>query len=468
MDENTTTVEIHSTPVKVHQSSRKSKGQSRHDRHRCHKSKHKSTENVNLQVTNQNLIETINELKYENYLLNKKLNVSMTSIDSGLSQNEMLPPFEVNVNSAYQHVKNENSKLSDELELLKADYNDMTNYIEKLHHENKSLNDDVLLLKNLVYKLNVELEKYQAVEPENKGSDRKTELLPINYNKNFLKPILPLLKAYSEAIIEKNELIEEFENEFKRFNLAFNDLLKENEKLYRELERKLSKSDCDALDEVKVLKKDLELARQENQLLLAQIELGKEKLLEVHSVYRIKVADVWKQKEAINDNLQEQKADLYMMRGKYSVLKQEFERLKIESESRVPLAVHSASIGECKRLFQDLKNEYESEKQHLNAKIKEQQEIVDKLKKQTSEWSNERNELEKSNFDQTFENENLKRRIAELESRLAGEERVFDADKDKSEIVETRRLLRYETWSNFFINGLAEFNRYFSENQIEK
>lgn len=151
---------------------------------------------------------------------------------------------------------------------------------------------------------------------------------------------------------------------------------------------------------------------------------------------------MWKQKEAVNDNLQEQKADLYMMRGKYSVLKQEFERLKIEIDSRVPLAVHSASIGECKRLFQDLKNEYESEKQHLIAKIKELEDIIAKLRKQTSEWSNERNELEKSNFDQTFENEALKRRIAELENRLTGEEKVFEADKDKSEIAETRRLLR--------------------------
>lgn len=292
MEENTTTVEIHSTPVKVHQSSRKSKSHSRHDRHRCHKSKYNKPSEAS-QVTNQNLIETINELKYENYLLNKKLNVSMTSIDSGLSQNEMLPPFEVNVNSAYQHVKNENSKLLNEMELLKTEFTDLTAYVERVHEENKNLNEDVLLLKNLVYKLNVELEKYQGMEPEAKnGSSRKTELLPLNYNKNFLKPILPLLKAYSETIIEKNELIEEFENEFKKFNVAFNDLLKENEKLYRELERKLSKSDCDALDEVKVLKKDLEMAKQENQLLLNHIDLEKEKLLEVHSVYRVKGIDI--------------------------------------------------------------------------------------------------------------------------------------------------------------------------------
>lgn len=131
-----------------------------------------------------------------------------------------------------------------------------------------------------------------------------------------------------------------------------------------------------------------------------------------------------------------------MMRGKYSVLKQEYERLKLENDSRVPLAVHSASISECKRLFQDLKTEYESEKKQLISKIKEQEEILTKLRKQISEWTSEKNQLEKSNFDQTFENEALRRRIVELESRLTGEEREFDTEKDKTEIVETKRLLR--------------------------
>lgn len=276
-----TTVEVHPPPRRVRRTS------SRHERHRCHKSKHRAVET--LQVANQNLLERIYELKRENHLLSKKLNASVTSLDSGLSQNDVLSPFELDVNTAYQHVKNENVKLASELEKCRMHCTQLESHVERLERDNKDLEGDIAMLKNLVFKLNVELERHQTGRAEEGGArSTKTEILPKNYQKNFLKPVLPLLRAYSEAVQEKNEMIENFESDLKKFGQIFNELLKENEKLYMELEKKMNTVEGDTLSEVRTLKKDLEMAKQENSLLMSQIELEQEKLTEVHSVYRMK------------------------------------------------------------------------------------------------------------------------------------------------------------------------------------
>lgn len=232
----------------------------------------------------------VSQLKSENHLLNRRLNASLSSLDSGLPVTEALPPFEIDLKKAYQHIKYENSQLIEELKSCRVEAEKMKQLAETERMENRCLQEDLTMLKNLVYRLNVELEKFQDLRERMRGSEdgkAKTSFeLPQYYNKNFLKPLVPLLKAYSETIEEKNEIIDQLEQNFERFSASFNELLKENETLYKELEAKLTRSDDSLLDELKLVRNELNITKEEKELYMNQAKIEAEKLKEVQAVYQ--------------------------------------------------------------------------------------------------------------------------------------------------------------------------------------
>lgn len=261
MEFGTTVVEVHkSAPARVHTSARRNRSQSRHDRHKCHKHKLRSEEELQSQVS---------QLKNDNYLLNRRLNVSMSSIDSGLVDG--LPPFEVDLKKAYQHVKVENNQLMADVQSCRIETEKMKNVAEGMVKNNAGLKEDVAMLKNLVYRLNVELEKFQNLRDKLSPGKSNFEL-PKYYQKNFIKPFVPLLKAYTETISEKNELIELLERNFERFNVSFNEVLRENEALYKELENRATNGDCGVFDEIKMLRDEVNVVREERDLFQSQLK----------------------------------------------------------------------------------------------------------------------------------------------------------------------------------------------------
>lgn len=139
--------------------------------------------------------------------------------------------------------------------------------------------------------------------------------------------------------------------------------------------------------------------------------------------------------------MEEYQSDLLIMKGKYSVLKQEFDRLRMDNDARIPLAVHTASVNECRKLFHDLKSEYENQKSRLIAKIKDLEENLSRQNKQEEKWAEEKNFLEKSNFNQTFEIETLMRKISELENQLSGCGKAAVSEKIKQELSGLKRQL---------------------------
>lgn len=276
-EEESVAVPIRSGQIRLHRSSRRSKNHSRHE-HKCHKGRKKSSDFLS---------GKIDELRQRNYFLNKK--VKANAGDSNLYQtHEMLSPFKMDVNMAYQHLKNENNQLKIDIQNAREENEEIKLAGVKLKEENETLKEDVSLMKNLVFKLNLELERYQSGGKKIEDPIARAGKLPRNYNKNFLRPIVPLLKAYSESLLEKEETIKDLESEYKKFSAAFNDLLHENEKLYVELEKKFIGPDGSAFNEVKLLKRDLEMAKQENNLLFQQIKLEKEKLVKIHSLFKVK------------------------------------------------------------------------------------------------------------------------------------------------------------------------------------
>jgi len=55
------------------------------------------------------------------------------------------------------------------------------------------------------------------------------------------------------------------------------------------------------------------------------------------------------QMEAIENQLENCRTELLTLRGRYSVLAEQHERLQEGSDRLIPLSVHTAAVNECKR-----------------------------------------------------------------------------------------------------------------------
>lgn len=126
--------------------------------------------------------------------------------------------------------------------------------LHELHrNETQQLRDDVKMMKTLVYRLNVQLERHQdllrnstAASTEN-PIDFSDEVMQQTSNGRAPRPVLdwgrvnahtlgPLLQSYTEIISDKNDLVQQYEAELGRFTGRLKDVLAENERLHDDMD----------------------------------------------------------------------------------------------------------------------------------------------------------------------------------------------------------------------------------------
>ena len=128
--------------------------------------------------------------------------------------------------------------------------NSFVTAIQTLKTEKFQLNKDVLLLKNLVYRLNVEIEKYQdklsitSRETDNQAIINVIDKVEGNLNsKTILKiwsrvdfhALGPLLDSYEENMNEKDKLMNKYKLVLNNFTTKVMAILSENENLHDEI-----------------------------------------------------------------------------------------------------------------------------------------------------------------------------------------------------------------------------------------
>lgn len=122
--------------------------------------------------------------------------------------------------------------------------------------------------------------------------------------------------------------------------------------------------------------------KEQNDLLIKQSAVQKQKIQEIHSVYEQKVESMSQDNNKLHKEYLACKTELSNLKGKYEILNEGYEKLKNNSEKTMPVSVHNSAIDECKRLFEELKHQYESEKKKLNTRIKQLEEILPENEKQ--------------------------------------------------------------------------------------
>ena len=158
---------------------------------------------------------------------------------------------------------------------------------DTLLKESQELRNDLKMMKILVYRLNVQIERYQENVKETKPPEKAAYKDNLNWGSVNTHTLGPLLNAYEEIIEEKNDLIENFEHEMHNFTIKMKKVVEENEMLHKEVDS--VKVSCSVWEEEKVrLQAQIDVFRQKAEIQTKRADMAKEKLTEVLKCYEQK------------------------------------------------------------------------------------------------------------------------------------------------------------------------------------
>ncbi|XP_055853808.1 protein Cep89 homolog [Episyrphus balteatus] len=269
---------------------------------------------------------------------------------------------------------------------------------------NSNLQNDVAMMKVLVYRLNVQIESYQDKLRNTNGSmlDDETPRSEFHERKNLdscwgpvnSETLGPLLNSYEEMIKDKNDLIQQHEKELKHFTGELKKVIDENLQLQQECDV-IKKSSNGWLETKTRLQSQLDSLKSKLDIQTKRADLAKEKLLEVIQCYEQKT--------------QNQSLDLEHLQNAYSRCKNELVAIKSSTANQQNAIVES--LKECKELFEELKSQHKNEKSSLESKIEE---------------------LRKENTELLLKNEELKKQEAVLKNEFNSERCTFEELKAKT------------------------------------
>lgn len=303
---------------------------------------------------------------------------------------------------------------------LQEEFSNARQSFEKCGKENVDLKNDVKMLKVLVYRLNIQIERYQEFYRQQKVNDKVFAIDFQKHSENVSEytwgsidsgVLAPLLNAYEELINEKIDVISQFEREMSEYTGKLKTIIAENEKLRKSLEEAQQGNEM-WRQEKERLQAAVDLYRNKADVQGKRADLGKEKLVEVIRVYEQKV--------------QSQSLDIERLQEAYSRCKGELAGLKHLHEK--PESVVE-SLKECQRLFEELKQNHDKEK------VK----ITENLNSQTEKVENQRDKIEKLQE----ENRTLKSSLEkEKEAHISLAEKYAGLKTNIHRIRQSKEMLR--------------------------
>ncbi|KAJ4447075.1 hypothetical protein ANN_09064 [Periplaneta americana] len=305
-------------------------------------------------------------------------------------------------------------KCGTELEKLENRHTNDLEQMNSLQAKNQELDEDVTMLKNLVYRLNIEVDRYQQKLHKHGGTgelpplknisttvqDKEASAMWNNINKSALGP---LLDAYQETIKEKDDLIHNYEQDLNKFVANCKQVVAENEKLYQELEE-ANKQIEERSGTWQTLQQDASLAQEQNDLLTNQIQLQKDKLQEIQTVYDERGGFFCKHPKTILTKLEQHSWIKIEMARDHSA-QECFQGLReacgdaalpYRTAARWVKAFREGLVAPVPkgRLFEELKAKYETDKTHLTSQVQELQAEKPHLEVQLANVTSENKRLQ--------------------------------------------------------------------------
>ncbi|XP_007474828.1 centrosomal protein of 89 kDa isoform X1 [Monodelphis domestica] len=293
-------------------------------------------ENFYLITTNETLAHELEEIKQEMKDLYSKFK-EMEKDNENIKENEQRSEREVDM-AEFLSLRQQAQELVDE-------------------------NDD---LKMMIYRLNVELSRYQTKfrplpKEENmeiKGLPFKASPPPWLLDRKYLSP---LLLAYEDRMKEKDDLNVKFEEEMKMFKLRTEEVIKENETLHRELNKNSSVTS----KEWNQLQSQAQLVLEENNVLMQQLEIQQAKAKDNNQQHSQEVSKLTKQQVLLENKIKNQEKELAENHEQLEFLHSKCQNLKIQLESRIEVKVHETIMNELKSQLKKEEEKWSTESENL-------------------------------------------------------------------------------------------------------
>ncbi|CAH0596906.1 unnamed protein product [Chrysodeixis includens] len=319
--------------------------------------------------------------------------------------------------------------------------------LTQAREHNSRLQKDMQALKDVLYRLNVQLSRYQerlrsnmqAMAAEKgdvfKSGDKLETLDSLITNSMGYKEtitdeahskyghdepphtgrtvdlsgllsaqaVAPLFDAYQENLLEKDNLILDYEKQFENMNKKSKEIVSENKTLS---------------DKVKTLEDELVGLRQsykkvvieketvdiEKATLTERAERAESKLKEVYELYEDKMAAMMRDYETVHREYFTVKSTLELAENKLA----QQEALRART---VPADMHERRLDHCKRLLEELKHQYGMETDRKGEQVTKLQEQLKVLEDKCSKAGQE-NEAMKEELDKALKNVRLYRKAA--------------------------------------------------------
>ncbi|XP_074149334.1 centrosomal protein of 89 kDa [Sminthopsis crassicaudata] len=255
-----------------------------------------------------------------------------------------------------------------------------------LRQQAQELVDENDHLKMTIYRLNVELSRYQTKfrhlsKEENveiKGLPFKGSPPPWLVDRKYLSP---LILAYEDRMKEKDDLNVMLEEEMKMFKKRIEEVIKENETLHQEL----NKSSPLTSKEWHQLQTQAQLVLEENKVLMQQLEIQQAKAKENNQQHSQEVSKMIKQQMLLENKVKSQEKALAENEQQMDILRSKYQNLKIQVDSQMEIKVHDTIVNELKSQLQKEKEKWNAETDNLIGKMTELQTqnkslLLDKIK----------------------------------------------------------------------------------------
>nr|XP_037873898.1 protein Cep89 homolog isoform X2 [Bombyx mori] len=249
---------------------------------------------------------------------------------------------------------------------------------------------DSLITTSLVYKgtgaANDDGHSQKTVFEEQHSAGRVTDLSGLL----SAQALAPLFDAYQDNLQEKDNLIVDYEKQFENMNKK-SKLIVDEKKGLSERVKALEMELAETRQKYKKVHVEKETADIEKATLLERAERAETKLKEVFELYENKITAMMRDYETVHREYFAVKNALEASEGKMAQL----DALRART---VPADLHERRLEHCKRLLEELKHQYNMETERKNDQLAKMQERVaavdDKFNKLNEQYQRTKQELE--------------------------------------------------------------------------
>ncbi|XP_071535994.1 uncharacterized protein [Panulirus ornatus] len=263
---------------------------------------------------------------------------------------------------------------------LQEQKNENTKVISKLNQELKDWKDDTEVLKDILKRLNEQLNRYHIKY----GRLQEDKIKPItkDISHSSIYKLGALLSAYDELLLERDTTIKTSTEKLEELMLKVDSVTTENEKLCIRLEKLQTEVPLGSED-AEMVAADARLLLEEREILLEELQtLGQQKQQETGD-HQNEVTRLKKRLEEYDIRNHRLSSDVDAWKAECVQLEKQCHALQAELRGTVTKQEHQLAVDECQRLFEELRAAYSQDSGNMKGKMRaarqEKKNLAEKL-----------------------------------------------------------------------------------------